>query len=141
MKTYQQKGNNALLILNHKTSLKVLINNVVLIKGDTNYSIFHLNNGQSKLVPHTIKFFETHLETHGFLRIHRGYMINPNYVKTYNLEEKKFLMMPNGTIAMIARRRKHILKDFYHKITCLVRKNFTNYPWRLFDNWLCPQGR
>ena len=88
MKIYQQKGNKSLLILNHKTSVKVLINNVILIKGDINYSIFYMKNGQSKLVSHTIKFFETHLETHGFLRIHRGYMINPNYVKTYNLEKK-----------------------------------------------------
>ena len=110
MKTYQQKGNNALLILNHKTSIKVLINNVILIKGNINYSIFHMNNGKSKLVPHTIKFFETHLETHGFLRIHRGYMINPNYVKTYNLEEES-ITMANGFVAIIARRRKHILKD------------------------------
>ena len=85
MKIYQQKGNKSLLILNHKTSVKVLINNVILIKGDINYSIFYMKNGQSKLVSHTIKFFETHLETHGFLRIHRGYMINPNYVKKYNL--------------------------------------------------------
>ena len=110
MKTYQQKGDNALLILNHKTSIKVLINNVILIKGNINYSIFYLNNGQAKLVPHTIKFFETYLETHGFLRIHRGYMINPNYVKTYNFEEES-ITMTNGFIADIARRRKHILKD------------------------------
>ena len=110
MKTYQKKGNKSLLILNHKTSLKVLINNVILIKGDINYSIFHMNNGQKKLVPHTIKFFETHLETHGFLRIHRGYMINPNYVKKYNLEEESITMV-NGLVAIIARRRKHILKD------------------------------
>ena len=55
-------------------------------------------------------FFENHLETHGFLRIHRGYMINPNYVKTYNLESES-ITMTNGFIADIARRRKHILKD------------------------------
>ena len=33
MKTYQQKGNTALLMLNHKTSKKVFINEVVLLKG------------------------------------------------------------------------------------------------------------
>ena len=110
MKKYQQKGNNALLILNHKTSVKVLINNVILIKGNINYSIFHMNNGQEKLVSHTIKFFENHLETHGFLRIHRGYMVNPNYVKKYNPEEES-ITMTNGFIADISRRRKHILKD------------------------------
>lgn len=112
MKTYQQKGNNSLLILNHKTSTKVLINNVVLIKGDINYSIFCMKDGEEKLVAHTIKFFENHLETHGFLRIHRGYMINPDYVKTYN-SEQEVLTMTNGQIATISRRRKHILKDFF----------------------------
>ncbi|MDZ7896848.1 MAG: LytTR family DNA-binding domain-containing protein [Arcicella sp.] len=111
MKTYQQKGNNALLILNHKTSKKVLINNVILIKGDINYSIFCMKDGQEKLVPHTIKFFEAHLETHGFLRVHRGYMINPNYVKNYNIDEES-ITMANGVVATIARRRKHILKGF-----------------------------
>ena len=110
MKTYQQKGNNSLLILNHKTSVKVLINNVILIKGDVNYTKFYLHGGRERVVAHSIKFFESHLQTHGFLRIHRGYMINPNYVKTYNLEEES-ITMTNGLIADIARRRKHIVKD------------------------------
>lgn len=65
MKTYQQKGNDSLLILNHKTLVKMLINNTVLTKGDINYSIFCMKNGQEKLVSHTVKFFEAHLETHG----------------------------------------------------------------------------
>jgi DNA-binding LytR/AlgR family response regulator len=111
MKTYQQKGNNSLLILNHKTSVKVLINNVVLVKGDVNYSIFFMKDGQEKLVPHTIKFFEAHLQTHGFLRVHRGCMINPSYVKNYHVEED-ILVMSNGQVANISRRRKVVLKDF-----------------------------
>lgn len=111
MKTYKQKGNNSLLILNHKTSIKVLVNNVILIKGDINYSIFCMKDGKEKVVAHSIKFFENHLETHGFLRIHRGFMINPNYVKTYN-SEQEVLTMSNGQIANISRRRKGVLKDF-----------------------------
>ncbi len=110
MKTYCQKGNNSLLILNHKTSVKVLINNVVLVKGDINYSIFCMIDGQEKLVAHSIKFFENHLEKHGFLRVHRAFMINPNYVKTYN-SEQEVLTMSNGLIANISRRKKGVLKD------------------------------
>ena len=110
MKTYQQKGNNALLILNHKTSAKVLINSVILIKGDINYTKFYMDGGKEKIVAHSIKFFENHLETHGFLRVHRTFMINPNYVKTYN-SEQEVLTMSNGQIANISRRRKGILKD------------------------------
>ena len=109
MKIYQQKGNNTLLILNHKTSVKVLVNSVILIEGNINYTKFYLKEGKERVVAHSIKFFERHLETHGFLRVHRAFMINPNYVKTYN-SEKEILTMTNGQTANISRRRKHTLK-------------------------------
>lgn len=111
MKTYQQKGNTALLILNHKTLKKVFINDVILLKGDVNYTNLYLENGKQKLLAHPIKFFEPYLETHGFLRVHRSYMINPNHVKEYN-QVDEFLMMTNGQKADISRRRKYILKNF-----------------------------
>jgi DNA-binding LytR/AlgR family response regulator len=110
MKTYQQKGNNSLLIINQKTSKKVFINEVILLKGDINYTTFYLESGKQKVVAHSIKFFEPFLETHGFLRVHRSFMINPNHVKEYN--QGNFLMMTNGQKADISRRRKSVLKGF-----------------------------
>jgi two-component system LytT family response regulator len=111
MKTYQQKGNSTLLILNQKTSSKVFINSVILIKADINYTKFYLDGGKEKTVAHSIKFFENHLESHGFLRVHRAFMINPNYVKNYD-SEQEVLTMSNGQIANISRRRKSVLKNF-----------------------------
>ncbi|MES2516680.1 MAG: LytTR family DNA-binding domain-containing protein [Bacteroidota bacterium] len=111
MKIYEQKGNTSLLVINQKTSKKVLINQVVLLKGDINYTTFYLEGGQEKVVAHTIKFFEQFLATHGFLRIHRSFIINPNYVKEYNAKQE-FLTMTNGQKATISRRRKHTLRDF-----------------------------
>lgn len=111
MKTYQQSGNESLLIINQKTLKKVLLQNVVLLKGNVNYTTFILEHGREKVVAHTLKFFEDYLETRGFLRVHRSFMINPNFVKEYN-EEQEFVTMVNGHKATIARRRKSILKDF-----------------------------
>jgi DNA-binding LytR/AlgR family response regulator len=111
MKTYQQKGNKSLLIINHRTSKKILVNDVVLLEGDANYTIFHLQCGKEKMVSHSIKFYESFLETHGFLRVHRSFMINPNHVKEYNQKNDVFTMS-NGHKASIARRRKHTLKNF-----------------------------
>jgi DNA-binding LytR/AlgR family response regulator len=111
MKTYQQKGNNSLLILNHKTSKKVFIKDVILLKGDVNYTILYLESGKQKVIAHFIKFFEAYLETHGFLRVHRSFMINPNHVKNYN-KNNEFLIMTNGQKADISRRRKSVLKGF-----------------------------
>jgi DNA-binding LytR/AlgR family response regulator len=110
MKTYQQKGNNSLLIINHKTSKKVFINDVILLKGEINYTILYLENGKQKVVAHPIKFFEAYLETRGFLRVHRSFMINPNHVKAYN-QNDEFLMMTNGQKADISRRKKSLLKN------------------------------
>jgi DNA-binding LytR/AlgR family response regulator len=106
MKTYLQSGNKSLLILNHRTSKKVLINDVVLLKGHINYTTFHLENGQTKLVAHSIKFYEPFLETHGFLRVHRSCMVNPNHVREYNIIEEN-ITMKNGQKAFISRRKKH----------------------------------
>jgi DNA-binding LytR/AlgR family response regulator len=111
MKTYQQKGNNALFILNHRTSKKVFVNSVVLLKGEVNYTTVYFENGKTKLIAHSIKFFEPFLESHGFLRIHRSFLINPNHVKTY-IEGQDILIMSNGQEANISRRRKYIVKDF-----------------------------
>ena len=111
MKTYRQEGNTSLLIINHKTSAKVFVNNIVLIKGEANYSIIYMDGGRERLVSHTIKYYEEHLENHGFLRVHRGYIINPTYVKEYNPEEES-IMMVNGVSANVSRRKKYLLRNF-----------------------------
>ena len=111
MKTYRQEGNTSLLIINHKTSAKVFVNNIVLIKGEANYSIIYMDGGRERLVSHTIKFYEEHLENYGFLRVHRGYMINPNFLKEYDTKEES-VVMTNGVRVEVARRKKFLLKNF-----------------------------
>jgi DNA-binding LytR/AlgR family response regulator len=111
MKTYIQKGNNTLLILNHKSSQKVLINTVVFLEGNINYTIVHLESGKQKVVARSLKFFEAFLETHGFVRTHRSYMINPIHIKSLNHEQYK-VVMNTGQEAMISRRKKNLFKTF-----------------------------
>jgi DNA-binding LytR/AlgR family response regulator len=110
MKTYIPKGNNSLLILNQKTSKKIFVKTVILLEGDINYTIFHLEDGKQQVVAHSIKFFETFLETHGFLRVHRSFMINPNHVKNLN-KEQLTVTMNNGLEAIISRRRINMIKS------------------------------
>jgi DNA-binding LytR/AlgR family response regulator len=111
MKSYQQTGNQDLLILNHRTSKKVLVHSVILLKGSINYTTIYLQNGKSKVVAHTLKFFENHLQTHGFLRVHRSCMINPNYIEKYD-SDQEILTMTNGFEASISRRRRDSIRNF-----------------------------
>jgi DNA-binding LytR/AlgR family response regulator len=109
MKKYVQKGNNSLLILNHKSSKKVFVREVVLLEGDANYTTIFMDNGKKKVLAHSIKYYEEFLKTHGFLRVHRTFLVNPNHVQTYHQEDRK-LTMTNGQQAMISRRKEHIAK-------------------------------
>ena len=77
----------------------------MLLKGKANYTIFVLNDGREKVVAHTLKFFEQFLQTHGFQRVHRASMINPNYVKSYN-ELTSIVTMDNQMNDQISRRRR-----------------------------------
>lgn len=110
MKTYIQKGNASLLIINHKTSRKVLIKNVVLLEGNVNYTTLHMESGRKEILSHTLKFYETFLKSHGFLRVHRGYLINPEYIKDCCYEQY-IVTMTNGQQASIARRKVQFLKN------------------------------
>ena len=50
------------------------------VEGDANDTRFHPREGKGRVVARPMKFFERHLETHGFLRVPRAFRINPNYV-------------------------------------------------------------
>jgi two-component system, LytTR family, response regulator len=115
MRTYQRSTNENHLVLNKRTSVKVSIKDVVLLKGKVNYTIFHFKFGRTKMVAHTLKFFESFLEEQGFLRVHRSCIINPSFVKEYNRENQK-LLMSNGELVSISRRRQ---KEFVTLGLCL----------------------
>ncbi len=97
------------ITLNQKTSSKVLIENVVMMKAYINYTVLYMKDGSTKLVTRTIKYFEQNLENQGFIRIHRSYVINPKYIVGYD-SEKDILLMSNGQEVVISRRKKGIMK-------------------------------
>ena len=76
----------------------------MLLKGKANYTIFVLNDGREKVVAHTLKYFESFLQTYGFQRVHRASIINPSYVKSYN-EATKIITLTNEMSVQISRRR------------------------------------
>ncbi len=55
---------------------------IVLAKGEDNYTNILMNNGREYLVSHTLKSVEAKLtETNSFYRIHKSYVVNLDYLK------------------------------------------------------------
>ena len=110
MKKYQPCSNNKLLVLNQKTAQKVFIKEVILLRASINYTHFILCSGAEIVVAHSIKFFEDFLHKQGFIRVHRRYMVNPDYVIKLD-DALDMITLSNGYTAKISRRRKRNFKS------------------------------
>lgn len=58
----------------------VLINSIVWLEGEANYTRVHYQDGSFSLVTQPLQWFEHHLH---FIRVHRSAIINPMYVHTF----------------------------------------------------------
>lgn len=66
----------------YKTSL-VKISDIVYIESEGEYVRLHLNDGSSIMTLFRLKNMQTVLPAEHFLRIHRSYIINVNYITSY----------------------------------------------------------
>jgi len=62
----------------------VNIDEIVFIKGDSNYSIIITKNNIKHTICHTLKDITEELPAKDFIRVHKTYIINKNYMCSYN---------------------------------------------------------
>ena len=104
-KTYQCNHKTDRLCLNKRSRVYVLLCNIVVLKGQANYTTFVLSDGREKIVPHTLRYFEAYLSNLGFQRVHRASIINTKFIQDYQ-EQNSFLTMNNSMVIPVSRRRK-----------------------------------
>ncbi len=72
------------LAMNISTGVEYIdVNNIIYIEGDGRYSKIFVKGGKEYLEAKIISYFEEILNEHIFLRIHKSYLINLYYVKSY----------------------------------------------------------
>lgn len=92
------------IMVNFKQKTRIPIENIIMIEGQSNYSIFHLKHGKRRMYAHTIRYFEAQLLTQQFIRVHRGFLVNPFFVISYDKQENA-LHLHNSLKATISRRK------------------------------------
>jgi DNA-binding LytR/AlgR family response regulator len=95
---------NHFIMVNHKQKILIPIENIIMIEGQSNYSIFHLKYGKQRIYAHSIRYFEPPLLAQQFIRVHRGFLVNPLFVLNYDKEEST-LNLHNSLKATISRRK------------------------------------
>ena len=99
---------DALLTVDSKRNIALYIDRIVMLKGEGNYTLFHLQDGKTRMYAHCIHSYEDILQAKGFLRVHKSYMVNPKFVLDYDNDENQ-LIMENNLVANVSRRRKGVL--------------------------------
>ncbi len=89
------------------------IKSIIFCEAEDNFTRFHFEHGQPLLICRTLKYFEDLLKTYGFLRIHRSYLVNPEFVIRYNKGKGGYITMKNNKeLEVSANRKKEFLEAF-----------------------------
>jgi DNA-binding LytR/AlgR family response regulator len=92
------------LVVDYKKNVRVPIDEIVFLQGDTNYTNFIFKHRRQHTVAYSLKHFEEILRSEGFLRIHRSYLVNSQFIKSTDLRELVVVLM-DGRELKVARRR------------------------------------
>ena len=90
------------------------IKNILHIESSSNYSKIFFVEGKSLLVTKLLKDFEDMLAPYHFYRVHNSHLINLHYIKKYIRGEGGQVIMQNGDVIDVARRKK---EEFLKLIT------------------------
>lgn len=95
------------------TPLKTPENNeITYLEADINYTIFHLKNGKKVVSSFTLKKYETDAQLNGFLRVHKSYLLNPDFIKNFNqIGKKGTVQLTTGTVLEVSRRKLSMVKN------------------------------
>jgi DNA-binding LytR/AlgR family response regulator len=100
--TSHRSGN--LLMVDCRRKIVLLVDKIIMLEGVANYTLFHLKDGKKRMFSHSIHTYEDDLAQYGFVRVHRGFIINSAYVQHIRNHDKQILM-ENNLVANISRRR------------------------------------
>ena len=80
---------------------------IMYCEGESNYTRFVFVNSKPILISKTLGEYEEILEGHHFIRIHKSFLVNKNYVT--KVDREGMVYMSDGKILSISRRRKEVV--------------------------------
>ena len=90
---------------------------IVHLEATGNYTLIHLAEEKPLLASKTLKEFEEILPPEQFFRIHNASLVNVSAIKKYNKGEGGQVILTNGTVLDVARRRKDELLQLLLKVS------------------------
>lgn len=100
------KSNFYPAIYTDRKKTPIIIQDIMMLEGDGNYTHVHMINGKKILISKTLKEFCEAFQEYDFARIRKSYLINLNFLKDVDLSVEPYVTMQTGQRIEISRRRK-----------------------------------
>lgn len=79
-----EPGEQTLLLNLQEGEMKILINNIIYLEGERNYTTIHTAQKKKIITSKTLGLYEEMLDENLFFRIHKTYIVNKNHILFYN---------------------------------------------------------
>jgi DNA-binding LytR/AlgR family response regulator len=94
----------------HRKSEKIPYSEILYLEASVNYTLIHLQGGKVKVSPKTLLFHVNNSLNESFIRIHRTFCVNRNYIQNYDEKnEANILQLMGGIELAVSRRKKRFL--------------------------------
>ncbi|PKD20850.1 LytR family transcriptional regulator [Salegentibacter salinarum] len=92
-------------------------NEILYAQSQNNYTQLFLSDKRNLVLSKTLKEFEKLLDKYFFIRIHKSYLINPNYMKKYYKNDGGYLVMQDGKTIPVSKTKKDLITSLFDAIT------------------------
>jgi two-component system LytT family response regulator len=107
---HEDKGIQKIAIKTVDSIHLININHIIYCQSDGGYTTFHLINNQKIINAKLLGEYEELLPSTIFMRIHRSYLVNLNYVVRYDKKDKQYLVTTeNQSLPVSTRKREKLI--------------------------------
>ena len=106
--------NKKITISSKTETISADIDQIMYIEGNKNYQTFYLKDGSVFDARVLMGDLETKLKEHGFIRVHKGYLVNYLFIRSIGTNE---VSLTNNKVLPLSSKRKDEIMAEYLKIT------------------------
>lgn len=106
-----------IVLSDYKTHCIINVKDIVFIEAKRGYTIFHLQDKQTRLTSNSLNHYEDLLPDTKFYRIHKSYLVNCDEVIGLETGRGGQIKLIGGQLLPIAVRRKAAFLRFFNKTT------------------------
>ena len=96
--------------------LLVNTSDIVYLESDGNFTWVHMSNGSKHYASRSLKEFDQLLNTQGFFRTHKSFLINITHIQSYAQKDAYEIVMSNQKKVPLAQRKKTPFLDMMNSL-------------------------